>query len=135
MSRSAIEVIRKYHPNVQIIEDAKSSISIEVTDKDCHGARQRSPAACAIARALSRENDGAVVGISRLYVINGKRATRYMLPESTGREIALFDRHADFNPGEYRARAPSKSQRLGNPRNRTHKKGTSKHNTKGIRKI
>jgi hypothetical protein len=48
-----------------------------------------------------------------VYLIKGKKATRYILPASTQKEIIAFDRGGKFMPGTYTLQAPSPYQRLG----------------------
>jgi len=109
----ALSIVRKYHPDVTTIKDAKRHIDIEVTKEDALGANNKSPSTCALAKALCRTFDGAIVSVSRAYLIKGKVATRYMVPDSISRELVSFDRHSDFAPGEYTLHAPGTRERLG----------------------
>lgn len=107
--------IRKYFPQVEVVEDSSQSIEVHVTENDGQRASKKSPSDCALARACIREKqvDGAIIGISRSYLVKGKRAVRFMTPVSVGREITSFDRDSGFEPGTYRLSKVAATQQLG----------------------
>lgn len=110
--KSALKIVQKYYPEVTKVIEAKKDATIEVTEADCKGARKKSPNSCALARAYSREYDGAIVSLSTAYLIKDGVATRYQVPQAISRELVSFDRHHDFAPGEYKLKRPSKSFKL-----------------------
>lgn len=141
-SHTALAVVRKYHPEVTTIVDARSEVTINVSKADCRNGKLQEPDNCAMAKALKREHDGAIISLSTAYIIDGTKATRFKVPESVAREIVSFDRTQLFAAGEYRLRPPTSTERLG-PRNRPqnqksrdpkrpHKKY---HRTEGIRNL
>lgn len=97
--------------------DADKAIEISVSMKDCKDSKKLNPAECALARATRRElkADGAIIGMSTSYIIKGNTAVRFQTPDAVQREIVSFDRHGDFEPGEYRLVPKSKGSRLGAP--------------------
>jgi hypothetical protein len=106
--------VKRLFPNVTEVVDSDVSADVLVTRKDCgKEARRKAPDECAMARALKRQYkaDGAVIGISRSYLIRGDKAVRFLTPAS-------FDRHHDFAPGAYKLSAVPSVQRLGKPDNR-----------------
>jgi hypothetical protein len=109
----AYTLVRKYHPEVTSVVDAKHPLTIEVTDADRAAGQGKDPKACALARACGRTWDGAIIGLKTIYLIKGHRAVRFMTPESISREIVSFDRNQDFAAGTYRLRPPGGSLRLG----------------------
>lgn len=112
MPVAALSIVQKYHPNVRRVVDAKRSIEVTVTAEDCRSAKKGEPSQCAMARAFSREFDGAVISKAVSYLVKGKTAYRYITPQSVVREIVSFDRHQDFAPGDYGLRSPSESNSL-----------------------
>lgn len=100
-NHSALNIVRKYHPNVTKVVDAKQKVLIKVTKHDCDSATKKAPGDCAMAKAFKREYDGAIISMARAYLVKGNVATRYQVPQAVQREIVSFDRHADFAPGEY----------------------------------
>jgi hypothetical protein len=93
--------IRKLFPNVNKVVDSKVDRYVSVTELDCSTAKKKDPANCAFANACTRMGiaEGAIITVSRSYLIKGNTATRYLTPESVAREIVSFDRHQDFRPG------------------------------------
>lgn len=143
--KSALGIVRKYHPDVTTVVDAKKRIDIEVTATDARHAQKKSPSTCALAKAFCRTFDGAVISVTRVYLIDGEVATRYLVPPSVSRELVSFDRHNDFAPGHYSLSPPGKFEQLGSRRYnqpaRRPKKKRSKdsklrsHRTTGIRAL
>jgi hypothetical protein len=95
--------------------DADKEVEISVRPKDCSDSVKLNPAECALARAAKREHkaDGAIIGMSTSYIIKGKTAIRFQTPERVQREIVSFDRHGDFEPGDYYLVPKSRGARLG----------------------
>lgn len=112
--KSALGIVQKYHPEVRKVIDAAKSVEIKVSAADCKAAKRRDAVHCAMANACKRHGyDGAIISSSKGYLVTGKLARRYVVPESLSREIVVNDRSKAFAPGIYRLRAPSKSGRLG----------------------
>jgi hypothetical protein len=116
--KSALGIVRKYHPNVTRVVDAKRDVEIEVTAEDCKAGKRKGPSSCAMACAFKREYDGAIISLSTAYLIKGDIAERYMVPSSVSREIVSFDRAKQFAPGDYSLKKPAKSNKLGPRRSR-----------------
>lgn len=112
--------IKRLFPQVTSVTDSSRPISITVEKKDVASARRMEADGCAMAKALCREKgvDGAIVGIGVSYLIKGNTAVRFNTPATVAREITSFDRHDDFDPGEYQLSAISPSQRFDRPRTR-----------------
>ncbi len=111
---TALEVVRKFFPEVNDVQDAGRNATIEVTEKDQRTAHKKSHKTCAMAVACKRkfECDGVVISVNRAYLVKGRVARRYMLPESVSREVVSFDRHGEFEPGEYELGKVPPSSRL-----------------------
>lgn len=124
--RTALMLVNKYHPEVTHVKDARRGIDIEVTKADRKAGRSKNPNACALANACKRSFDGAIIAMKVVYLIKGKKATRYATPERVSREIVSFDRGHDFAPGVYYLRPPAPTQLLGH----RHHGETGPHNTK-----
>lgn len=75
---NALQVVNRFFPEVSSVKDAKKSIAIEVTKKDCNASKKRNHKECALAVA-------------------GKRRFK---------EITAFDRGASFEPGKYQLTKP-----------------------------
>lgn len=110
--KSALNIIRRYHPNVAKVVEAKRDTQIRVTAEDCRAGKRKGPSSCAMAKAFEREYDGAIVSLSVAYLIKGDVATRYVVPQAVSREIVSFDRAKKFEPGEYSLKAPSKHRTM-----------------------
>lgn len=139
--KNALSIVNKFFPEVTSITDANKTIQIEVVLADNKNAKVRNHQACAMAIACKRamKADGVIVAMTKCYVIIGKKATRYALPESVSREVVSFDREAGFAPGVYQMRPPKPTDKLGAVMGGNRKKtGTGKpakfhHYTTGIR--
>lgn len=141
--KTALDVVRKYHPAVTKVVDAKKAATIRVTTEDCATGNSKAPNSCALAKAACREYDGAIISLSTAYLIKGRTAVRYHVPQSISREIVSFDRSNRFEPGEYALKSISKSARLGArpyPQPKKHPGGNKyrkdkprNHRTAGIR--
>jgi hypothetical protein len=141
---SALSIVRQHFPEVTVVKDATSNSIVEVTRKDVVNAERRKHRACAYSVACKRkfEADGVIVSLNRVYVVKGKAAIRYVVPESVSREVVSFDRGSDFEPGTYALTAPSKDMKIGTYRGGGHKsnhdgsrKANRKHFTGGIRTV
>lgn len=141
----SLHIVRNYFPNVTKVRDADKSIHIEVTSADNKSSKVRNHNACAMAVACKRSFhlDGVIVSVKTAYLIKGKEAVRYALPESISREVVSFDREAGFAEGEYQLSVPDKSKRLGrldngSGRSKDRHTGTGakpifRHRTSGVR--
>lgn len=134
---SALGIVQRYHPEVTKVMDAKRSIEIGVTEADRSSGKGKEPGACALAKACKRSYDGAIISVGVIYLVKGKKATRFRVPERVAREIVLFDRGHDFAVGQYKLRAPGSGERLGERKNKPpHRKTNGRrahHKTTGIR--
>lgn len=140
---NALQIVQEYFPNVNQVQDAKQSITVEVTKRDNESAQVRNHKTCAMAVACKRKThaDGVIVSVATMYVVEGKKAIRYKLPERVSREVISFDRNGGFASGEYTANPPSNDQKLGvgrggnGPKTGKGKKLSRKHLTTGIRTV
>jgi hypothetical protein len=57
--------------------------------------------------------DGVIISRTKAYLVKGKKARRFDLPETVSREIVSFDRGAGFSPGRYELAKVSPENRLG----------------------
>jgi hypothetical protein len=114
-------------PEITKAYDADKNIEVKVTAKDCKVSTKKDPTECALAKAFKRELkvDKVIIGLTSSYIITGDTAIRFHTPENVAREIISFDRHHDFEPGEYTLRPKSKSAKMGS----VHK--SSRRNNKG----
>ncbi len=114
----AIKIVQRFFPNVDEVEDARTSLVVDITEADNRRARKRNHKECAMA-VCAREKekaDGVIISIRTAYIIKGTKAVRYRLPESVSREIVSFDRTegaVGFEPGRYVLGSPKKGERLG----------------------
>lgn len=85
------------------VVDAKSSVTIMVTEEDINGATTKAPDSCAMARACNRAlGKEARIHISRVYISeNGGTWLRYRVSNDLRSEIISFDRGGAFLPGVY----------------------------------
>src|SRR5262245_47976188 len=111
----ALAIVQKFAPKVTHVVDGDRDLLITVTKRDVSVSAKQDHRGCALAVAGTRctHADGMIVSIATAYIIKGTLATRYMVPESIGREITSFDRGALFEPGEYILKAPQPSMQLG----------------------
>lgn len=132
----ALRKVQKYFPQVKTVRDSTRSIGVRVTKADTRKSRKGDVAGCALAMACKRELmiDGAIIGLKSSYLITGKVAVRYHTPESVRREITSFDRHGDFDIGEYHLGPVPKTSRLGYHRNHENDNRTDRRG-KGINKV
>lgn len=116
--KKKLKVPRSLHrlfPSVTEAVDSLKSIKVTVKPRDCSEGKRMQAKECALAKATKRQYnaDGVIIGLTKSYVIKGKKAIRYKTPVSVAREIISFDRHSDFAPGEYHLANIEPSQRLG----------------------
>jgi hypothetical protein len=136
----ALAIVRKYFPKVEEVADGDKAINVEVTKADSNSAAVRNKEGCAMAVACKRKTkaDGVLVARSVAYIIKGKTATRYDVPQSVQKEIVSFDREAGFAPGNYQLVPTSPANRFGeyrgySPKTRMGKAPRFSHHTTGIR--
>ncbi len=93
--------IKKHFPQVTRVVDSKISILVTVSKADTTSGRKKDPEQCALAKACVRQKlaDGAIIGLTRSFLIRGGTAIRFMNAEAISREITSFDRHHDFAAG------------------------------------
>lgn len=140
-----VQRVRHYFPEVDSVVDATKPVIVTVKDTDNSTSKKKTHDACALAHACERERvcDAALIFPRIAFLVKGKTAIRYRVPESVTREIVVFDRGGDFAPGDYQLSPCSKRDRLGNktPRNnskrnkktRAYRKPEVVHPTGGIR--
>ena len=138
--KGSLNIVQKFFPEVTSVSDSKKTIQVEVIEADSKNAKVKNHQACAMAVACKRamQADGVIVAMTKAYIIFGKKAIRYALPESVSREVVSFDREAGFAPGIYQMRPPKPTDKLGAVRGGNHHTGTGKpakfhHYTIGIR--
>jgi hypothetical protein len=139
---SALIRVQKFFPEVTHVQDSKTPQVVTVTKQDNRSGKAKSHQKCALALACKRlfHADGAVIALSAAYIVKGKVATRFKLPESAAREIVAFDRKVGFTPGEYKLSPPQHDRPLGvshtdkpRPAKGTGKKQVLRHVTRGVR--
>lgn len=141
MAKTALKIVQKMFPNVTSVVDAGRARLIEVERADLRSATVQSHRACAMAVACKRklDLDGVIMARSTAYLIKGRRATRYSVPESVTREIISFDRGAQFEPGTYRLIPPVKKlgepQGERSPHEETGRAPRYHHTTTGVRAL
>lgn len=137
-SRSLL-IVRKFFPKVTRVVDATEPITVEVTKGDERASKKRDLNHCAMAVACKRSMvlDGVVMAMCTAYLIKGRKATRYKVPESVQREIVSFDRGAGFSPGEYRLRTPDHpmGREVGGNSTSNGKAREPRHWTEGVRAV
>lgn len=106
--------------NPATMVDADKELSVLITDPDVAVAVCGDPDRCAIAQAIMRHYLArgrvvfASVGAKYVYVQDGDKITRYLIPRNEGSLIAAFDRVGAF-PAPFRVtlKPPQQSDRLG----------------------
>jgi hypothetical protein len=125
----ALSIVNKYFPEVTEVEDAEDAITVEVTKHDESVATRKAHKTCAMAVAAKREMhlDGVIISVKTAYMVKGKKAIRFSVPEHVSREVVSFDRGAGFQPGKYKL--------IPNPRKLgegiDHRAGSSERNDEG----
>jgi hypothetical protein len=139
----ALRFVRRYYPDVNKVEDAKRGTIITVTQRDCDSGVGKAANLCAIAKAAERRWDGAIVSLSRAYLIRGRTAYRYQVPDHVEKELIVFDRSHSFSPGKYQLDKVHAGNLLGRttripkkPGRKTNQyKKNRKHYTEGVRSL
>lgn len=110
-----INRLRKFFPNVKTISDSRKRVEVRVLEKDQSEGVKHDFRSCALARACKRMKgiDGAFIGLTYSYLISGTHATRFVTPASVAREVVTFDRHKDFDIGDYHLGPVPPSRSLG----------------------
>ena len=90
---AAINIVKKFFPNVTRVVDASRNASIEVTTKDSQSKAVKDHNDCAMAVACKRKFhlDGVIISRTTAYLVKGTQARRFKLPSSVSREIVSFD--------------------------------------------
>jgi hypothetical protein len=105
----ALGVVRKYFPEVNRVVDAKAGLKIEVTKHDDTVATKKAHKGCAMAVACKRKLnlDGVIISVKTAYMIKGRKAIRFSVPEHVSREVVSFDRGGHFEAGDYKLNKPA----------------------------
>jgi hypothetical protein len=124
---TALQIVKHFHPEVTTVKDAKRNVRIEVLPRDTSLATVKNHKTCAMAVACKRRFhlDGVIISVNTAYLVKGKTATRFKLPNSVSREVVSFDRKAGFAAGQYQLNAPTP----GNALNQHRGKSTSSENS------
>ncbi len=103
LSNRGRSFLRRHFPGVEEVVDATKAVKVIVGKRDNRRGKKGQPTECAMARAMKREfnADGVIIGLSRSYIVKGKKAIRFQTTDTVAREIVSFDRHQDFAPGIY----------------------------------
>ncbi len=113
---TALQIVKRFYPDVTTVVDSKRSIKVEVTKADAHKSAVKNHNDCALAVACRRsmgDVDGVIICVKTSYLIKGTKAIRFTNPESVSREVTSFDRDAGFEPGTYHLSKVSPSNALG----------------------
>jgi hypothetical protein len=115
---TALDIVRRYFPDVKTVKDAEEEAHIQVTTRDNQHAKVKNHTSCAMAVACKRayQADGVIISISVAYIIKNGVAIRFRLPESIAREVVSFDRKGGFAPGEYKMLAPDQKHTVNGKR-------------------
>jgi len=129
--------IQKLFPKVTTITDATESLTVEVRARDNRRGTPKHPSDCAMARACKRELglDGAVISLSKAYLIRGSVATRYIVPPSLSKEVVVFDRSHSFEPGTYQLSKVPATRRIGRGGGGEHSDGSGDKPKKPVVKV
>jgi hypothetical protein len=76
-TKSALSIVRKFYPNVNKVVDATEGKNISVTKRDCN-AQGKDHNGCALAKAIQRGGDGAIVSLTIAYIVEGKKVIIYL---------------------------------------------------------
>src|SRR2546429_9509040 len=106
---------KAYWPQVERVVDARRRLLIHVNQTDITLATPKDAANCVMARACKREQevDAVLVFPTRAYILQDTLATRFNVPESTTREIAILDRGGRVVGGAFHFAPPSPKARMG----------------------
>ena len=130
---TALGIVNGFFPDVTSVKDSKTVLKIEVTSQDDRTSRKGEHKDCALAVACKRKLniDGVIISRKIAYLIKGKKAVRFEVPNSISREIVSFDRGGGFAPGTYQLSRPSKCKLISTGE----RSRTGPHKTKSGRKI
>ena len=95
--------------------NGKSSMFVNVNQKDVNTSRPKDPEKCAVALAIMRENPEVLnvrVHLGRTYIEKEKCWERYSTPGRVKTEIVSFDRGGGFQTGAYKIPSPSRAFKL-----------------------
>lgn len=114
-SKYAVNLVRKYFPNVKEVRDAEQDLDIDVTATDLASAKRKSHSNCVYALACKRSLnlDGALFSRSIAYLVVGESAIRFQVPTRVRTELISFDRGAAFTLGTYTLNKVGKAHKLG----------------------
>jgi hypothetical protein len=139
---SALSIVQKRFPQVTSVKDSTQNVRIEVSARDVSNSTKKDKQGCAMAVACKRKMhlDGVIIARNKAYLIKGKKAIRFDVPQSVQKEVVSFDRGAAFEPGDYHLTRISPAQRLDRHKTKSKPgKRTStnrvKHQTVGIRAV
>jgi hypothetical protein len=106
---TALKIVQSYFPGVESVKDSRGKVKVEVTKGDVSTSKRKKHAECAMAVACKRamKLDGVIISTSTAYLIKGKQAIRFHVPNSVSREVVSFDRGATFEPGTYELMKPT----------------------------
>jgi len=112
---TALKTVQGFFPKVKRVLDADEDVNIEVTKHDSQSKAVKNHEQCAMAVACKRAMhlDGVVISRKIAYLVKGKEAVRFIVPQSVSREVVAFDRGATFEPGTYRLVKPGHGSELG----------------------
>ena len=109
--------LRERFPDLLTVSDADIPVKVTMDAAAVENGKTMMNGACAMACAIEAtgEVDGARIGMTYSWLVseNGTHATRYKTPDSVQREIVSFDRHKDFDLGEYQLSAIPPAERFG----------------------
>lgn len=117
-AQSPLKTVKKFYPDVTKVVDAPQGLAVTVGWEDVEEAIRRDPQHCAVANACERSLhlDGALISKSVAYLVKGRVATRYIIPNVISKQIAEFDSLGDFMEQTFKFYAPGPTQQLGQRR-------------------
>jgi hypothetical protein len=109
----ALQIVRRYHPNVKSVVDAQRSIYIEVSGRFVRGASAE-PNNCPLAKACRSEMEleGALISRGVCYLIRNEVAERYVPSGISRSMLRAYDKTRKFVSGIYLLSVPPPSQTL-----------------------
>jgi hypothetical protein len=114
-SLRALNIVRKFAPQVTSVEDASKDVSMWIVEEDISNRGIKNHQGCAVAQACKRafRADSAIVETRTAYITFGTKAIRFRVPTTTAKEIKAFDRGKGFRIGTFALTAPHKGEKLG----------------------
>lgn len=133
---AALNTVKKFFPNVKVVNDATTNAYVEVTETDVKNSKVKKHNNCAMAVACKRKFhlDGVIISKSVAYLIKGNKARRFKVPGSVAREVVSFDRGAGFSPGKFHLQAPPPQDKMGARSKRTDLAKDRSHKGEDIKK-